>query len=326
MLVAVTGGTGFIGRELVSQLVARGDRVRVLTRRKASAFDWAASVEACNCDLVKIPTTELSALLEGVDVLYHCAGQLKAGNAMHELHVDGTHKLVAAASTRVAHWVQLSSVGVYGQRPDGLITEETSLNPVGEYEVTKAESDRIVLDAASTGVFTCSILRPSNVIGARMANQSILSMIEMIDRGLFFFIGEEGASANYIHVDNVVDALIRCGTDDRAKGKVYNLSDHCTLEYFVGVISDALGRSRTRLRLPRNVVDLLGNILGWIPGFPLTQPRIRALVGCSQYRISRIENDLAYRHVVSMDDGIRELVGEYKQRSARSTRSGLGGR
>ncbi len=323
MFVAVTGGTGFIGRELVARLAARGDRVRVLTRQTTQAFDGLAAVEICNCDLVTASVAELSTLLEGVEVIYHCAGQLKSGAAMRDLHVDGTRKLVEAASTRVAHWVQLSSVGVYGPQSDGLVTEETSLNPSGEYEKTKAESDQIVLDAASRGAFTCSILRPSNVFGSKMTNQSLFSMIEMVDRGLFFFVGEEGSSANYIHVDNVVEALIRCGTDDRAKGKIYNLSDHCTLEYFVGAISDALGRSRTRLRLPRSMVDLVENLVGWIPGFPLTQPRIRALVGCSQYRISRIENDLAYRHVISMNDAVMELVEGYRQKNTKSAPSSM---
>ncbi|MBK7564341.1 MAG: NAD-dependent epimerase/dehydratase family protein [Propionivibrio sp.] len=320
MFVAVTGGTGFIGRELVSRLATRGDRVRVLTRQRGPVFDGLASVEICNCDLVTASLDELSASLEGADVLYHCAGQLKFSAEMRDLHVTGTRKLVAAASSRVGHWVQLSSVGVYGPRSEGWITEETSLNPNGEYEKTKAESDQIVLHAAARGAFTCSILRPSIVFGSKMTNQSLFSMIEMVDRGLFFFVGPEGSSANYIHVANVVEALVLCGTDSRAKGNTYNLSDHCTFEHFVGVISDALGRSRTRLRLPRYIVDLVEGLIGWISGSPLTRSRIRAIVGRSQYRVSRIENDLGYSHVISMDNAIRELVAEYRPHRASPNR------
>lgn len=312
MLVAVTGGTGFIGRALVSRLAAEeGIQVRVLTRQHKSDFDLLASVEICYCDLMAATFAELSASLEGVDVLYHCAGQLRAGSDMRELHVAGTRKLVDVASSRVAHWVQLSSVGVYGLQSEGLITEETPLNPCGEYEITKVESDQIVLEAASRGAFTCSILRPSIVFGSKMKNQSLFSFIEIVDRGLFFFVGKEGASANYIHVNNVVDALIRCGTDSQAKGKIYNLSDYSTFEHFVDVISDALGRSRTRLRLPRYFVELVEIAIGWVSGFPLTRSRIRALAGRSKYNISRIENDLGYCHSISMDDGVREMVSEY---------------
>lgn len=318
MLVAVTGGTGFIGRKLVSRLVARGDRVRVLTRGQASVFDGLSAVEVCNCDLVTTPLDKLSALLEGVDVLYHCAGQLKHEEAMRELHVNGTHKLVTAASRHVAHWVQLSSVGVYGSHSVGIITEDTSLDPVGEYEITKAESDQIVLNAVAMGAFTCSILRPSNVFGSKMTNQSLYSMIEVIDRGLFFFVGKEGASANYIHVDNVVEALVRCGSDKRAKGMIYNLSDYCTVEHFVGIISDTLGSSRIRRRLPIYLAELVQKLTGWISGFPLTRSRIHAMVCRSRYDISRIENGLSYRHVVSMEDGIRELVDEYKKKNAKA--------
>ena len=233
---------------------------------------------------------------------------------MRALHVDATHKLAEAASRRVNHWVQLSSVGVYGAVAKGAITEDSVLNPIGQYEVTKAESDKIVVDAANKGGFSYSILRPSNVFGAGMTNQSLFGMIAMIDRGLFFYIGKPGASANYIHVNNVVDGLVRCGTMQHAKGRTYNLSDYCTMEHFVEVIAGALGRASPWLRIPKPIAQLAGSTLGKIPGFPLTQSRVGALANRSLYPISRIQQELDYRHIISMEDGLRELVKTYKTR------------
>ena len=60
-------------------------------------------------------------------------------------------------------------------------------------EKTKAESDQLVMNAARKGTFTYSILRPSNVFGPTMTNQSLFQMIEMISKGLFFFIGKDVA-------------------------------------------------------------------------------------------------------------------------------------
>ena len=314
MIVAITGGTGFIGKKLVARLVEQGDTVRVLTRRSSAVSGKSSLLEIHECDLVAAGINDLSAMLDGVDVLYHCAGQLTNTHMMNALHVDATRKLTEAASRRVAHWVQLSSVGVYGQVAKGVITEDSVLNPIGQYEVTKTESDKIVVNAAKNGGFSYSILRPSSVFGAGMANQSLFSMIAMIDRGLFFYIGKPGASANYIHVDNVVEGLICCGTMQAAKGRIYNLSDHCTMEHFVEVISDALGRAAPWLRLPRPVAQLVGKTLGKIPGFPLTQSRVGALANRSIYPILRIQQELGYHHVVSMEDGLRELVKAYKTR------------
>lgn len=313
MIVAITGGTGFIGKKLVSRLIERGDTVRLLTRSSATV-GTSALLEIHECDLLTVGANELSAMLDGADVLYHCAGQLKDVHAMRPLHVEATRKLAEAASWHVSHWVQLSSVGVYGPVTQSVITEDSALDPVGEYEITKAESDQIVVDAAQKGGFSYSILRPSNVFGAGMTNQSLFGMIAMIKRGLFFYIGKPGASANYIHVNNVIDGLVRCGTMRLAQGRIYNLSDHCTIEHFVDVIADALGCASPWLRIPKSIAYLTGITLGKLSGFPLTRSRVDALVNRSIYPISRIQQELGYHHVISMEDGLRELVKAYEQR------------
>jgi nucleoside-diphosphate-sugar epimerase len=313
MIVAITGGTGFIGKKLVERLIERGDTVRLLTR-SSTRSEKSSVLEVHQCDLLTAGVDELSAMLDGVDVLYHCAGQLKDTRIMRALHVDATRKLVEAASLRISHWVQLSSVGVYGTVTEGAVTENSAFSPVGEYEISKVESDKIVVDAANKGGFSCSILRPSNVFGAGMSNRSLFGMIAMIDRGFFFYIGKPGASANYIHVDNVAEGLIRCGIMQPAKGRTYNLSDHCTMEHFVEVIAEALGRKPPCLRIPRPIAQLIGGTLGRLPGFPLTQSRVDALTNRSTYPISRIRQELAYNHVMSVEDGLRELVEAYKYR------------
>ncbi|MDD2914581.1 MAG: NAD-dependent epimerase/dehydratase family protein [Gallionella sp.] len=314
MIVAITGGTGFIGKGLLTRLLEHGNTVRLLTRNP-DLSKKSTLLEVYECDLATAEIGQLSAMLDGVDVLYHCAGQLNDSSIMKALHVDATRKLAEAASGRVAHWVQLSSVGVYGPVAEGIVTEKSVPNPVGQYEITKAESDKIVVEAANQGGFSYSILRPSNVFGAGMSNQSLFGMIAMIDKGLFFYIGKPGASANYIHVDNVAEGLMRCGIMASAKGQIFNLSDYCTIEHFVEIISDALGRTPPRLRIPRAMARLAGNTLGRLPGFPLTASRVHALANYSRYPIARIQQQLGYRHIVSMEDGLRELVGAYKQRS-----------
>jgi nucleoside-diphosphate-sugar epimerase len=313
VIVAITGGTGFIGKKLVERLIERGDTVRQLTRSPAVS-GLPSLLNTYQCDLVTVGISELSSMLDGVDVLYHCAGQLTNAQSMKALHVEATHKLVEAATGRIGHWVQLSSVGVYGRARDGFITEDAVLNPAGEYEITKTESDRIVIDGAIKGGYSYSILRPSNVFGADMTNRSLFGMIAMINRGLFFYIGKPGASANYIHVDNVAEGLIRCATMDAARNRIYNLSDYRTLEQFVGTIAKELVCPAPQLRFPEVIARLVANTLGRMPRFPLTLSRVDALVNRSQYPISRIQHELGYGHVTSMEDGLRELVKAYQRR------------
>lgn len=309
MIVAITGGTGFIGKALVLRHLELGDEVRVLSRQASGLPD---SVRWHKGDLLNFEN--LLSFVEGAEVLYHSAGQLTDTSIMRSLHVDATRRLTELASTRIAHWVQLSSVGVYGPVSSGVITERSILNPAGEYEITKTESDRIVLDAAQKGAFTCTILRPSIVFGAKMKNRSLFSMIEMIDRGLFFFIGKPGASANYIHVDNVAEALVRCATQPQAKDRIYNLSDYRTMEEFVGAIALCLGKPAPGLRIPASPAKAVSRIFGRISGFPLTPSRVDALTNRSVYSIDMIRQELGYEHIVSMKIGIHELVKAYRNR------------
>jgi len=311
MKVAITGGSGFIGRHLVSRCLAEGNEVRVLSRRSVNAR-LTHRVTWYQGDLND--PSSLLALVDGVDILYHCAGQITNKSQMRSLHVDGTKNLIDVASDRIGHWVQLSSVGVYGAVSRGLITEASPINPIGEYEETKLESDELVLAAAKKGKFSCTVLRPSNVFGEEMSNQSLFAMIHMIKRGLFFFVGAAGASANYIHVDNVVEGLFRCGTIKTAKGGIYNLSDHCSMEFLVEVVSGELKCGRLPLRIPESLVRGIVWCLGSIPNFPLSQPRVDALTNHAIYPIDRIQYELGYEHVISMKRGLQQLVAAYNRR------------
>lgn len=313
MIVAVTGGTGFIGKRLVTRLVARGDSVRLLSRGGSASSEKNPALDIRHCDLLTADVAALSALLDGVEVLYHCAGQINNARAMRALHVDATRRLAEAAAGRIGRWVQLSSVGVYGPMLDGIVTEEAEFNPRGEYEITKAESELIVAEAARAGGFEHSVLRPSNVYGAAMPNRSLYGLIAMIQRGLFFFIGKPGASANYIHIDNVAEALLLCGTLPQAAGRAYNLSDHRTMEQFVWVIAQYLGKGMPQARIPEPFIRPLAKLLGELPGVPLTEGRVDALTGRAIYSTEKIERELGYRHPVSMEEGLGELVGYWRE-------------
>jgi nucleoside-diphosphate-sugar epimerase len=124
--------------------------------------------------------------VDGADVLYHCAGEVRNMGFMEMVHVEGTRRLVDAAAGRIGRWVQLSSVGAYGKQRGGVVMEESVLNPCGTYEVTKVKSDSLAASGAANGAFDYVIVRPSNVYGVEMSNRSLFSLISMIQRGLFF--------------------------------------------------------------------------------------------------------------------------------------------
>lgn len=311
MIVAITGGTGFIGRKLVARHLARGDTVRVLTRRPWHEAALPAGVEAFVGDLAHY--AELHPFVDQADVLYHCAGEIRDPARMEAVHVEGTGRLVEAARHRIGRWVQLSSVGVYGQPRTGRITEDSPLQPQGVYEITKKLSDDLVQAAGMARAFEWSMLRPSIVFGEDMPNQSLFQLIRVIDRGRFFFIGKPGASANYIHLENVIDALLLCALQPAATGRIFNLSDYATLEDFVAMIAGALGKESPRRRLPEfaaRMLALVGTAL--TQRFPLTPSRVEAMTTRVRYPADAIEQALGYTHRVTLPTGIQSLVNSWK--------------
>lgn len=309
-VVAITGATGFIGRHLVARHVALGDEVRYLTRSAEGAplpgaFRHVGDLVGAEDDLKRF--------VRGTDVLYHCAAELLNASRMESTNVSGTRNLLLAVQGEVGRWVQLSSTGVYGLQRGGEVDEDTGLRPSNAYERSKAAADSLVLEAADRQGLPCVVLRPSNVYGADMSNRSLFQLIRMVDNGLFFFIGPPGAVANYIHVENVVDALLACGQASLSQnGRAYIVSDHCLLENFVGIIVANLGRPAPRLRLPLWLMHATAHLCASIPGFPLKPARVAALTDRTVYRTDRIVRELGYCNRITLEHGLGELVKEWQ--------------
>lgn len=315
-IVAITGGTGFIGRRLARRHLSAGDQVRVLTRGSRDKSSLPESVVVHHGDLAD-GADRLRAFVEGADVVYHCAAELRDESRMRAVHVGGTRHLVDACAGSCGRLVFLSSVGVYGRAPGGLITEDSPVRPEGTYEVTKLEAEHVVAELATRHHLPCAILRPAKVFAEEMPVQDLYQLITFIDRGLYFFIGRPGAVANYAHADNVVEALALCGMNPRAVGRVYHVSDWRSLEDFVGAIARELGRRTPSVRIPERLARLSASAFGWLPRFPLTEARITGLVNRTVYANERIERELGYVHPVAMEDGLAGMVRAWRERRGR---------
>lgn len=302
MVIAITGGSGFIGQRLADRLQGTVGIMRLLTRDKKTSKAQKQYFVANLLDRA----SSLEDFLEDVNVIYHCAGEVKNTAIMYALHVEGTARLLKTVSEKIKatkkpiHWVQLSSVGAYGP-PLGasnerrVVTEDTPCFPIGEYEVTKTIADELVMKYAETEpLFSYTILRPSNVIGSTMPNQSLRSLISMIKKRLFFYIGSRTSVATYIHVDDVVAALILCGSDLRARGQIFNLSNDCRLYEIVNAVAKASGFRQLNICIPEKPLRFLVKLITSIVHTPLTQERIDALVMHTYYPSSKIKEVLGF--------------------------------
>lgn len=315
-MILLTGAKGFIGSSLLLRLCEAGHKVRVVTR---SSFECELdNVEIICADLTN-PDTDFNALLCGCDVVFNCAGEIHKEESMRSLHVDATERLVAAAN-QVAqkehpiHFVQLSSVGAYGPAREmtRIVNELTLENPQGVYEETKTAGDSRVTENRNNQFFSYTILRPSNVFGPSMTNKSLRQLGEVVRKGLFFYIGsaKKDSVATYIHVDDVVSALMLCGFDCKAKGEIFNLSNDCALSDLINGMADAQDVSRPHRSVPEAPLRLMASIANRFLRLPVTQARIDTLVAKTSYPSTKLQEILGFVPERNVPASIGELFPE----------------
>lgn len=300
MRALVTGASGFIGKQLVSVLLSDGHDVKVVTRNVANTFP--DKVEVFIGDITDL-SLNLSPIVENCSLVFNCAGEIKNEKAMRGLHIDGTKRLLEAFANQNdisnKHWVQLSSVGAYGPssiaNASRTITENTVCNPVGEYESTKTIADDLITHLAPKLGITYTILRPSNVVGTQMANQSFFRLISSILQSRFFYIGSKESIATYVHIDDVVSAILLCGTNKSAINQTFNLSNDCKLSEIVEVVMDSLGKKDNFLCISERLIRLIVKVTSKFRVLPLTEKRVDALVSKTTYPYDKIKNELGFK-------------------------------
>lgn len=166
-LVALTGGTGFVGSHIADALLASGFRVRALVRRP----DDVAWLKGSPVDLVKGDVRDAStlpALVEGAAAVVHVAGKTSARSedAYMASNAAGTANVAAAARTHApdAHVVLVSSQAAGGPSHDGFpVKASDAPHPVSSYGRSKLAGEEALRSAG----IPFTILRPCAVYGPR---------------------------------------------------------------------------------------------------------------------------------------------------------------
>lgn len=303
-VIAIPGATGFVGATLVRYHRERGDSVRILSRHPALASPALHGAIPFQSDLSE---KILPYFLEGADTLYRLAAKLGEDSRIYAVNVVGTSNLIrAAVSAGVRRWIKLSSAGVYGLPTCLVVTEATVPMPLNEYERTKFAANILVEEAGKRTSMEYSILRPSNVIGAKMKNGSFAALVNAVRRGRFCYFGPRGSIATYVHADDVARALVACR--DAPSGSVFNLSSDCMWEERIGRISLLVGVRPPRLRLPSMPVKMVLRALEGRMRLPITCSRLASLINRSRYSSKRIVQELGFEFVRSMPVGIKDVI------------------
>lgn len=227
MNVAVTGASGHIGNCLCRELVKKGLHLKVLYHKnedKLSEFG-AEIIEGSILD-----PKVLARLFEGVDIVFHLAARISIDNRnvkeVYNINVSGTENVIEACNlTGVSKLIHFSTIHTLSQSSDTtqVLNESNPLITASKiaYEYTKAEAERLVLNAAENGL-DAVILNPTAVVGPFDYQPSFLgqALIKIYQNKLPMLVP---GGYDFVDVRDVVLAAINAGTKGK-KGERYILS------------------------------------------------------------------------------------------------------
>jgi UDP-glucose 4-epimerase len=264
MKALVTGASGFLGRAVVSALLARGVGVRALVRpaTKVTDLGWPGSVDLFRADL-RAPRN-LEPAFSGIDVLVHLAAAVTGGeDAQFASTVVGTENLLRAmARSGCRRLVLASSFSVYDWSAiRGVLDEQSPIEPVPDlyardgYSIAKSWQERLARRGAAEHGWDLTVLRPGFIWGRDHAELAALGV--PLSAGAYVVIGPL-ARMPMTHVDNCADLFALSVTDPRAAGQTFNVVDGPgeRIWSFLGCFLRRTGRRAVRIPLPYRPVHL----------------------------------------------------------------------
>ena len=332
--VLVTGGSGFVGANLVAELIKRGHKVRSLDRVPSPLAEQ-PGLESVVGDITNLD--DVAAAVEGMDTIFHTAAiiDLMGGASVTDeyrqrsfaVNVDGTKNLVHAAQTAgVKRFVYTASNSVVmgGQTISG--GDETlpyTTRFADLYTETKVAAEKFVLaENGAYGMLTCSI-RPSGIWGN--GDQTMFRKVfeSVLSGQVKVLVGNKKIKLDNSYVRNLVHGfilaaqhLVEGGT---APGQAYFINDGepVNMFEFARPVVEACGRTLPNVRVSGKLVHKVMTLWQWLHfKFSLPKPLVEPLAVERLYldnyfSIAKAKRDLGYEPLVNTEQAMQECLPYY---------------
>ncbi|MBX7118997.1 MAG: NAD-dependent epimerase/dehydratase family protein [Gemmatimonadaceae bacterium] len=314
LVIAVTGATGFVGRQLLADGARAGHRMVAVTRSP----DAIGEVEARG--ITDLDDRDgLSRALAGADAVVHLAARVhvmhhegpEALERFRAVNVRGTrHLLEAARDVGVGRVVLLSTAKVLGEGARGELLRDTAAPaPVGAYATSKAEMESL-LDEPALAPRQWAVLRPPLVHGPGVGGnfRRLLQLADLGARIPLPFGGVRNARS-LVGVRNLADAILCVLTDARAHGGRFLVSDGedpSTADLLLR-LGRALGRRVRLVNVPPLALQAGLRLIG-------RGAEAERLLGSFRVEASALRTAIGWRPPLSVDAGLEDVAAWWCER------------
>lgn len=300
--VLVTGGAGFIGFHLSKKLSTLTSNLTIYDNLSSGKIENVKDVPKAK--FVKGDILDLKTLLaqEKADLIYHLAAQVVVHYSMEnpmedfETNAKGTLCVLEKARKDDAKLVFASSAAVYGNPTVFPTPEEYGFHPFSCYGLSKVVGEEYCQMYREQYGLDIAITRFANVYGSR-CHGVIHDFLDKLanDPNKLVIIGTGLQSRDFVHVSDVVDALVKVGVKEDANGQVYNLGYGKTYS-----ILELAKMMLTILNLQDKTVVTTTNV-SW-----------HGDVTKIWFNIDKAKKELNWNPKVSLEDNIKDIIAERK--------------
>jgi nucleoside-diphosphate-sugar epimerase len=317
--ILITGATGFIGTRLTKRLIRKKQIVRAIARTTNSTYT--APHLTWVIGNLSEPSFLLSAT-QNVSTVIHLASVVPDSSNFRDIwsvNVIGTKNLLEACEyNNVKKFIYISSVAAYAPPLASVVSEDARLGGVEVYGKSKTNAEYLV----KKSIINSIILRPCQVYGEGDFSSFTDNLIKLLNLPILPIAHGEDNSFSLVHVDDLVDAIMRATYHPSAIGNVYNIagSEPTTLEEIAKQYCNLNGHLQLRIPVPSQLLRLLLTTRWHLSNIKRKDLHLASrsyakdklhgsiFLGGPKYDILKAQRDIGYQPTITLAVGLSRLI------------------
>jgi len=313
--VLITGGLGFLGSSLALRIIESGARVTVVDNLNqmygGNIFNLSGATDRVNIVINDIRNIEImTPLIEKSDIIFHLAAQVSYIDSLNipnedlDLNAKATLNILECCRklNPKIKVVFSSSRMIYGKSEQCPVTESCSTNPLSLYGIHKLTSEKYLQMYYKDFGIESTILRLTNPYGPRQQiKHSKYSLVgwfirQAIEGNVIKIFGEGEQLRDYIYVDDIINAMLKCAAAPDAVGEVINVGS---------------GKSIRFCDMVNSVIECVD--FGRMEFVPWPNNYEKIETGDVSFDISKLKSITSWQPEISLEEGIKRTYEYYKK-------------